>query len=114
VIQWLLFTLAGCYLLAVEPHIKKQRAWLAEHWSFYRGMISCTPCSCAWPGAWAEVFVHEHLFVPPWLAARLPEHYTCALAPVLAFLAALAIGYVLEILSPLFAMIAIRRMNGAE
>lgn len=107
-ILWLMLTLAGGYILAMEPHLAPRRKWLAERWSFFRKLTSCLPCSSAWPGAFAAAVLHEHAFVPAWFERAVPWFVTDAVVPVVAFFCGMAIGAVVEALSPLKAAVYLK------
>lgn len=110
---WLLLTLAGGYILAMEPHLAPRRKWLADRWGFYGKMIVCLPCSSAWPGAFAAAALHEHAFVPSWFERAVPWFVTDAVAPVVAFFCGMAIGYVVEAVSPMTATVyAVKVQSG--
>lgn len=102
---WILLTLAGGYVLAIEPHLSAARKRLADHWAFFRGMTSCIPCSSAWPGAFAAAALHENGFVPAWFERAVPWFVTDAVVPIVAFFCGMAIGYVVEAISPMTATV---------
>ncbi len=104
-IAWSLLTLAFGYIIGMEPHLRPYRAWLANRWSFFRGMVSCIPCAAAWPGAFVEAVFQTHAFFPDWLEPLVPWYAVSGVSPVLGFFAGMALGYLVEALSPMTAAV---------
>jgi hypothetical protein len=100
-IGWVLLSLCGAYFVLAEPHIAAGRKRLAERSRFFHELIRCIPCALGWSGAFTEAFLHRHTFVPDWLDTILPWWATDALAPPIAAAAAIGLGYLVMVVSPM-------------
>lgn len=106
-IGWLLLTLAFGYIIAMEPHLLMWRHGLRDG-SFVGELTKCLPCACAWPGAFLGAAYMPTEILPPWFLETAPWWLSSAAVPVACFFAGMAVGFVVEALSPMKAAVFLK------